>query len=261
MVRAAAALACATLGLVATPLAAQQRSTLVVIVLSSVSQDPLPGAVVRVTLPTGRDTTIVTDPSGRYTFRRLSPGAYVLQAQWRDLTSHEALIRLADREEVEVEFAVGALQPAVRMPEIGVEAPREHTWLSGFDDRRLKGLGQYMTRDQLEAHPGRSLEVVLRQFHGLSVRCAVGGCMPYFARNPQRMARPQGEICFPAYYIDESPVEGHVLISLHRDEVEAIEVYSGMSQIPLELRPDPREARCGAIFVWSRRPGARRPPR
>jgi hypothetical protein len=243
-------------------LAAQQRSSIVIVVRSSATLEPLAEAEVRVTLPGGRDTTLVTDASGRHVLRRLAPGSYVVRARWRDIQSHDAVIRLADREEVEVEFTVGAFREPVALPEITVPGDPAAKWLARFEERRAIGIGQFLSRPQIEAQPGQFVEHLLRQFSGIAMRCTnTQGCLPYFSRAPQRLSRPQGEICLPAYYLDESPVEPSVLLGLRRDEIEAIEAYAGMSQVPLDLRPDPRDARCGAIYVWSRRPGIRYPAR
>ncbi|HEX9894247.1 MAG TPA: carboxypeptidase-like regulatory domain-containing protein [Gemmatimonadales bacterium] len=232
----------------------QQRSSIVVLVRDRASLDPLAAARITLTLPAGGDTSAVTDTSGRHAFRRLRPGAYTIKATWKELVSHPATIQLADREEVEVEFTVGPLGPEpTRLPELTVAAPSPHRpFMLQFDERRALGIGQFLTREDLEARSGASLGELLRPLRGIRVSCRGATCIPYIQRAPAG--------CAPIFVLDDSEVEPVLAARLRADDIEGIEVYAGLSQVPLELVGDRRQVRCGAIVVWTRRPGLK-PPR
>jgi hypothetical protein len=237
------------------PLGAQQRSSITVLVRSSTTQGQLANARVTVTLPSGSDTSIVTDTTGRNVFRRLRPGAYTVRATWGELVSHPAVITLADREAIEVQFTVGPQSDmATRLPELTVttsRAPRRY--MQGFDERRAHGIGQFITREDIETRNALTLADLLRSLRGIRVSCRGGSCTPRMERAPAG--------CWPKAVLDNSDVDAAFLARISPADIEGIEVYQGLSQAPLEFAGETRLARCGLIVVWTRRPGLEmRPP-
>ena len=231
-----------------------QRGSIVVLVRSSTTQGPLPDARVILTRPSAGDTSAITDTSGRHTFRGLRSGTYTIKATWKELVSHPATIQLADREQVEVEFTVGSPPPVVpQLPELQVSVPTAHRPLMlGFDERRALGVGQFLTREDIAARTGVLLGELLRAVRGVRVSCRSGTCVPYMQRAPAG--------CAPLFILDEIEVEPFQAVRLVSQDIEGIEVYQGLSQMPLELTNDSRQGRCGAVVVWTRRPGLKPPP-
>lgn len=235
-------------------LPAQQRATIVVQVRSSVDQAPLSEARITLSRPAGGDTSAVTDSSGRFVFRRLRPGSYTLRATWRELVSHPAPIELGNREEVLVEIGVGPRpEMATRLPEISVEVrPVPRPLMQQFDERRALGVGQFLTREDLAERRASTLPEVLRQLRGIRLHCSRGVCIPQMVR-----ARAG---CYPRFIMDDADVDAQIFARTLVDEVEALEIYEGVSQMPLDGRGDARRNYCGAIIVWTRRPGLPVPP-
>ncbi|HET9515611.1 MAG TPA: carboxypeptidase-like regulatory domain-containing protein [Gemmatimonadales bacterium] len=235
-------------------LPAQQRATIVIQVRSSLDQAPLSDARITLSRPAGGDTSAVTDSSGRFVFRRLHPGSYTLRATWRELVSHPAVIELGSRETVDVEFAVGPRpEMGIQLPEIAVEArPAPRPLLQGFDERRSRGVGQFLTRADLGAKRGSTLGEVLRQQRGIRLHCSRGVCIPQMIR-----ARVG---CFPRFIMDDADIDGQIFARTVVDDVEAVEIYEGVSQMSLDFGGDARRNYCGAIVVWTRRPGLAVPP-
>lgn len=97
---------------------------------------------------------------------------------------------------------------------------------------------------------------VLRRVPGVQVLPVPG---PYGPGEAVRMSRTigvtGGRPCPVLYYLNGSPfpVTGDVPINtfIPPDEVAAIEVYSGMSQIPSEFSSSSHNARCGVIVIWT----------
>jgi hypothetical protein len=223
-------------------------------VRNSSSQEPQADARVTLTRPAGGDTIAVTDTSGRHVFTRLRPGTYVIKATWKELVSHPATIQLADKEKVEVEFNVGPPPAmATQLPELAVSAPAtSRPFLHGFDERRALGIGQFLTREDFGHRAGVSLGELMRSFRGVRVSCRTGTCVPYMQRAPAN--------CAPLFILDEIEVEPFQAVRLVSQDIEAIEVYQGLAQLPLELSNNERQGRCGAVVVWTRRPGLRTSP-
>ena len=231
-----------------------QRGSIVVLVRSSDTQGPLADARVTLTRPATGDTSATTDTTGRHTFRGLRSGTYTIKATWRELVSHPATITLADREQVEVEFMVGPPAPVVpQLPELAVSAPgTPRRFLQGFDERRALGVGQFMTREDFGHRAGVTLGELMRSFRGVRMSCRSGICVSYMQRAPSG--------CAPLFILDEIEVEPFQAVRLVSQDIEGVEVYQGLSQMPLELSNDPRQGRCGAVVVWTRRPGLKPPP-
>lgn len=271
MVRAPTLAACVVVGLLAatTSLVAQQRSVITGQVRNSITLGPLAGARVTLTRLSGTDTSIVTREEGSFRFQRLPPGRYVIRATWGAMASPVANIDLADREQVEVEFTVGPPRDIVLLPEATVEASPEEIWLSRLEDRRTSGLGQVVTRDQLEVTPASTVSSVVASLRGVAQRCTNSGCIPFFPRARPSLRQAVGAggrpatFCAPQYYLDEQLVDWQAINSLRLNEVEAIEAYQGLTQVPFDLGANPGKLLCGVFIVWTRRPAldmARRRP-
>jgi hypothetical protein len=93
---------------------------------------------------------------------------------------------------------------------------------------------------------------LLRTVRGVRVSCRSGTCVPYMQRAPAG--------CAPLFILDEIEVEPFQAVRLVSQDIEGIEVYQGLSQMPVELASDLRQGRCGAVVVWTRRPGLKPPP-
>lgn len=242
----------------AVPASGQQRSAIVVLVRNSTTQAPLANARVTLSRPGQPDTVAVTDAGGRHVFQRLRPGSYTVQATYQELVSHPATLRLADREQLEVEFAVGprpqmgAQGDTARLPEVAVEAPHARDHMRKFDERRATGLGQYLTREDIERRPAAStLGDLLRGVRGVRLDCRGSLCTPMMVRAPPR--------CPPLAIVDESEVDAGFIARILPADIEGVEVYNGLSQAPLDFVGDMRYASCGVIVVWTRRPGMQFP--
>jgi len=59
-----------------------------------------------------------------------------------------------------------------------------------------------------------------------------------------------GRRCPILYYIDGVPARGYNIDDMPARDVEALEIYRGPSQVPVEF--DRRNAMCGLIVIWTR---------
>ena len=123
--------------------------------------------------------------------------------------------------------------------------------ITGFYERRRRGLGAFLTREELNRVPGRRLTDVLRQTTG--VRIVPGG------RGDMRVATSRGATsplggaqCYMTIYLDNSVLDraGGGLDLIGVEEVEAVEVYRGPSELAVEYRHE--GSPCGVVQVWTR---------
>jgi hypothetical protein len=231
----------------AAPAAAQERpgSLLLVRVLDEQGH-PLMGA--RVTVG-GVDREARSDGSGVARMERIPEGLRLVDVRRQGY----ALQRVAST------FTPGDTvhREVVMKPDpVEIEGITVTTWgrstrliHNGFYERQRRGLGAYMTRDQIERFRPYHLQEAFRYMRGFSVnhsrthdivvatRGGIGNCVPhvYLDGNRMLMRRPEDQ--------------ADALESIPPENVEAIEAYQGPATIPAEYNLN---GTCAVILVWTR---------
>lgn len=149
--------------------------------------------------------------------------------------------------------------PAARMPidleilavTVTAKAKGQATELqaTGFDQRRLKGVGRFFTPAQLKAAEGRPLSNFLKVDAGALIAAGPNGESLLASRTGSKPGAP----CYAAVVRDGLrvyPFEGATppdLDKIFTDDLASIEVYP--AAVPAELRA---ATTCGALLLWSR---------
>jgi hypothetical protein len=119
--------------------------------------------------------------------------------------------------------------------------------MRGFEERRSRGPGVFLRRDDIVKMQPRVLTDVFRRLPGLQVRPVRGG----LGNNVSVQAR--GSECPMTFYLNGStfplPADQPINDYVAPEEVVAIEVYSGSSEIPVQFSSN---TRCGVIMLWTR---------
>jgi protocatechuate 3,4-dioxygenase beta subunit len=208
--------------------------------------NPLLGAIVTIV---SQQRSTVTDSAGTFSFSRLVPGAALIRVrrvgfQPRNVTTSVSAV---DAVILDVPLsALGQLLAAVTVRSEGAPANRK---LQGFYERKALGFGQYVTRDQFA---GR----LLPRFTDLVNRFS--GVVAADDRNGRRRVYGRGR-CEMAVYLDGM----HIIIPentsvdnfLNLDDIDAVEVHTGVGQLPPEFSG--RTNACGVIAAWTRSRTAR----
>lgn len=138
------------------------------------------------------------------------------------------------------------VQQAVDLPAVVVEADRIIlTWgrMREFWHRRERGLGRFITRAEIERRHPVYISDMLRMVPGLSVSRNRG-------TTEIRSTRSAGR-CAPGIWVDGQRLTDVDLDAfVHPQDVEAIEVYRGVGETPVEFSSG--FSPCGAIVVWTR---------
>jgi hypothetical protein len=182
-----------------------------------------------------------TSTRGEFAFRDLAPGKYTIQASAIGFAKLSAELEVKANETLEVEFQ--AQLESVRLADLVVkEGPRLPP---EFVRRSQEGGGRYMSRAEIERRPGAAnVSDLLRTFPGVRVNCRRSPCTFTFTRATRN--------CPPAFFLDGVETESMALALQPAREVDGIEVYSGLAELPPELRG--RSGTCGAFVVWTRTP-------
>ncbi len=140
-----------------------------------------------------------------------------------------------------------AMRPhAVELPAVVVEADRI-TFVFGrmreFWRRREMGLGWFFTRDEIEKRNPLLISDLLRTIPGVSVH--------HTGFTTQVRFRRFGMACPPGIWIDGVlQADPDVDALVWPEVVEAIEVYRGSAQAPVQFRGAFHT--CGVIVIWTR---------
>ena len=104
-------------------------------------------------------------------------------------------------------------------------------------------MGAFLTPEEIEEKSPQHTTDLLRGVPGVQVG-------PYrFGRAPVNMSRARMN-CGPTYYVDGVVRKGLHLDDINRDDIVAMEIYRGPSEVPARFRF--RGGNCGVIVVWTR---------
>jgi hypothetical protein len=198
-----------------------------------------------------------TDTAGKYTLALVPPGSYDVAFRRVSYAPMMFTIDISQGDTTEAEVKMNAVPQA--MTTVHVEESRENVRdLGGFEDRRKLGVGRYVTREEIERRNPQVLSDMLRTMPGVMVKPAGMG------RSVLRFSRAEGRgrsgDCPPTYFIDGTMAVGYNLDDMSVSDVEAIEIYSGVSTLPAQFAKARSTIMCGTVVIWTRIPGNKKKP-
>jgi hypothetical protein len=137
---------------------------------------------------------------------------------------------------------------------VTVEASPAGGKMGPFNRRRRRGIGSFVTRDDIEKRHAPSVSELLRTVPGIGVTQMMAG-----EPQPVRMQRSANTVsgdCAIKLYVDGHPYPNGNVDDFDPMSLEGIEVYRSAAEIPADFRT--RDANCGVIALWTRDPEAAR---
>ena len=237
---------------VVAPLMAQAPSATLVGVVRDSAGHPVPGVEVWLR---GSDLYTHTAENGGFRLPGAPPGA--VKVSVRRMGFEPTTIDLQLRSGQIDSLVVSLTMMATSLAGVTVEEERmtrSKRLLAGFWDRRSRGFGHYYTREEIEAKNPLDFTDIVRMTPGVSV-ITVGG------RKSIRFSRSVGirGDCPPQYWVDGMRLENATPDEFPPQDVEALELYAGISTIPPQFAPRSFTIgvkTCGAIVIWTRLPGS-----
>ncbi len=231
-------------------------------VLDAATRAPVPHAIIEIR---SQDRRTETDSTGRFRMDGLQPQIVVLHVRGLGYEAVQRSLNLFAGRTVSVEYLLAS--SAVALPDVTVTEsdPRGILELSGFEDRRRLGLGQYYTEEDIARHPQRRVPDLLRDAQGM--RIARGASNEFYAVNTRQqltsiIPNRNRSVCFLDIFVDGMvvysadgamrgipPPDLNYLVSL--SDLLGVEVYTGLANVPAEYRR--QGSSCGAILFWTRR--------
>ncbi len=252
--------ACVAAGVVAsapmraqTPLADSTRrdslpATLVGHVVDS-SGVGLPGA--EITLNKSDKIQAISGDSGEFRIPGVPPGTITFNVRRIGFEPASFTAVLKPGKVQRAKFALTATAQSLPVVNVADTASKTH-WLDDFNRRLSTNRGTFITRAQIEKQGARSGTDIVRSIPGIRLVPRRGGVGYQVLMTRGDGARP----CVPQMFVHNMPYSG-TLDDFIAEDVEAVEVYTGVSEVPAELDKMGKTV-CGAIVVWTRDP--RKPP-
>lgn len=231
----------------AAALAQQLPASLVGVVRDSAG-NPIPAVEVR--FKGGDFVSVRTNDSGGFRMINLPTGLATVSLRRMGFAPASAEVRLRSGRTDSLVFSLTALAHTLAgvLVEDEYEA-RSHRLLAGFWERRSRGFGYFLTRDEIEKRSAQEFTDLARLVPSVTIATMNGRKVIRFHHS--------GNVrdCPPQYVVDGMRIENGSPEEFTPQDVEAIELYSGPATIPPQFAPRFNSYTCGAVVIWTRLPG------
>lgn len=239
------------------PAAAQEvGATVLVRVTSAETGEPLRGAFTEVV---GMRMAALTDSAGHAILLRLASGPQEIAVHHFGHRSHHQVLTLEPGQQYQLRLA---LEPEVlTLPAINVSVTRRMASGAalGFHRRVRTGIGNFITREEIERQQPRNFSDLLRMVPGVRLdcnsmtgACQLGGRTSAASLDMRATRTSRADYGCPVqYYIDGLYQPYENVNALRPDDIEAVEVYPRGHQAPARYSVR-KNARCGVVLVWMR---------
>ena len=126
--------------------------------------------------------------------------------------------------------------------------------LRDFEERRSKGHGVFITRDDIASRNTSKVSDVLRTQRGVNL-VRIGSNR--FGVRFVTYSGGRGSTCIPNLYLDGQLARGMEVDDITANTVEAMELYDSFATTPFEFGHTANSIPCGTIVIWTRIPGKR----
>jgi TonB-dependent Receptor Plug Domain/Carboxypeptidase regulatory-like domain/Gram-negative bacterial TonB protein C-terminal len=117
--------------------------------------------------------------------------------------------------------------------------------LAGFYERMSHGIGNFLTKEQIERRNPSNMTDLFRMVPGARVE----------SRGFNRVVRFRGARCAPLTWLDGTPLYAGEfdLDAIDPRSIEGVEIYSGPASVPAQFMGNRNlSSACGTVILWSR---------
>jgi Carboxypeptidase regulatory-like domain/TonB-dependent Receptor Plug Domain len=201
-------------------------------------------------IPSGAGTR--TNDSGSYRLDGLPTGATRLTARRVGFMPETLDVVVRAGASARADFSMKTAATAIAADVIDADPLRGK--MGPFNRRKSRGLGSFITRDEIEKRRAASVSELLRYLPGVGVSQRMAG-EPQPVRMERSINTTNGE-CTVKIYVDGQPYPNGSVDDFDPLTLEGVEVYRSAAEIPADFRT--RDATCGVIALWTRDPDAAR---
>jgi hypothetical protein len=205
------------------------------------------------------ERTATTDDSGHFELKDLPAGTHevTVWAPGAAPVSMELVLLAGESYNMRIVLADDAQQ----LKEITVSAPLEgrsatSRRLEGFEQRRRRGNGVFLTEADIARRNPRLLSDALAGINGIQLMTRGSGKVAIASRGMVPQAYQGGKTAAPCILrviVDGMAMPaGTSLDNVTPNEVAGMEIYAGPSSTPVELAHYQEDTWCGAILIWTK---------
>jgi hypothetical protein len=208
-------------------------------ILDQVTREPVAGAHI---LLVGTRVAVSTDSAGRFGMQSLPNGEVTFEVRALGYRMGRWQVVLPIGMTVDRVFE---MEPqTVGLDTVTIETAPNTNWRSevGFDYRRHRGIGYFITREDIDNRQAAILNDLLVIVPGVFASCAGGQC--------RALMMASGRNCVPEWFLDGFPATNAVGPDFPARNVRGVEVYRSVFEVPPEFQRS--NLRCGVIAIWSR---------
>jgi hypothetical protein len=227
------------------PAAKLDSAQLVGRVVSSITGEAIESA--SVSLRRSR-TGAVTDSVGQFIIPTVLAGEDTIEVRFVGYQMSSVAIYLEPEATTRVVLLLSPNVVRVADLEVQIERGDFRLGIREFERRKAKGIGHFVTREDIERWRSRDVSDALRRVPGLRIGASAMGAGSRPTIQLGRNVLP----CEPVLIVDGLPWAGGHPDDITVSDVGGIEVYLTPGQIPVQyatLAP----TSCGAIMIWTRR--------
>jgi hypothetical protein len=208
-------------------------------ILNQLTREPVGGARIQLV---GTRVAIFSDSAGRFGMDRLPSGEVSLEVRAIGYRMGRWQVTLPVGTTVDRVFEMEPL--TVGLDTVTVETTPNTNWRNetGFDLRRRRGIGYFITRADIDNRQAAILNDLLIIVPGLYSSCGGGVC------RVQMMA--SGRNCSPEWFLDGHPATNATGPDFPVQTIRGVEVYRSLFEVPPEFQRS--NLRCGVIAIWTR---------
>ena len=184
----------------------------------------------------------MTDAEGRFSINDVAPGIDTVQVRYFGFEPSTTTVELQAGHVTEATLLIS--NDVLEVADLNVEVRRIYTGkLVGFEERRMKGFGDFITPRQIERRQPRVASDMLRGIAGVVVGSEqLGQTEVYFTKGGSAGR------CLPTIWLDGQPMREMNIDEITATDLLAMELYSGGTQMP----PQWASNSCGLIIVWTK---------
>lgn len=200
---------------------------------------------------------LFTSRGGRFRISDVAAGHYIVIVRRIGFRPISQLVEVRENDTLHLVYELEPL-PKNLLDTVRIIAERTSRDLQEFEVRRIQGVGEFLTREQVARRGSVELVDLLRGFRSISIASdptkgiGVPEQIAYNRRDFGNFLTQGPGTCPMQVIVDGAPMPGAFDLSLgpRVSEIAGIEVYAGPSTVPPRFQGI--DLRCGLILIWTR---------
>ncbi len=202
----------------------------------------------------GIGARVVTGENGRFRLLQVPPGQYLLVARRIGYAPTSGIIQVPESDTLRLSYTL--VRSSNMLDTVRVKERRVSLRMAEFEGRRMAGIGQFVTQEEIERRASREVSDFLRNLRGIEVsrltNNAFAGTVALSRREGGSVGGDGTGACAMQVILDGIVMPRFFNLDLLPSPklIAGIEVYSGAATVPAQFGGADR--RCGVLLVWTR---------